>query len=103
MLVRPHSGASWQGTERARTSAGAVSVNSYYSDMVHRLFPRASGGMADALASGASVLRDVGVQVPLRPPNGSVNRRRKGHELYEGSWPSLISIHGTGIGHVRQQ
>ena len=24
--------------------------------------------MADALASGASVLRDVGVQVPLRPP-----------------------------------
>ncbi len=29
--------------------------------------PRASGGMADALASGASVLRDVGVQVPLRP------------------------------------
>ena len=28
---------------------------------------RASGEMADALASGASVLRDVGVQVPLRP------------------------------------
>jgi len=25
-----------------------------------------SGGMADALASGASVLRDVGVQVPPR-------------------------------------
>lgn len=25
--------------------------------------------MADALASGASVLRDVGVQVPLRPQN----------------------------------
>ena len=25
--------------------------------------------MADALASGASVLRDVGVQVPLRPPS----------------------------------
>ena len=37
------------------------------SGMVLRLF-RASGGMADALASGASVLRDVGVQVPLRPP-----------------------------------
>jgi hypothetical protein len=39
------------------------------------LFFRASGGMADALASGASVLRDVGVQVPLRPPcdeSGSV-------------------------------
>ena len=29
--------------------------------------------MADALASGASVLRDVGVQVPLRPP-GAVPR-----------------------------
>jgi hypothetical protein len=29
--------------------------------------------MADALASGASVLRDVGVQVPLRPP-GAVLR-----------------------------
>ena len=35
-------------------------------DTLPRLF-RASGGMADALASGASVLRDVGVQVPLRP------------------------------------
>jgi hypothetical protein len=35
---------------------------------------RAGGGMADALASGASVLRDVGVQVPLRPPH----------------WPQLI-------------
>lgn len=30
--------------------------------------------MADALASGASVLRDVGVQVPLRPPR----KRRSG-------------------------
>lgn len=28
--------------------------------------------MADALASGASVLRDVGVQVPLRPPTERV-------------------------------
>ena len=36
--------------------------------MVDRFISRASGGMADALASGASVLRDVGVQVPLRPP-----------------------------------
>ncbi len=27
---------------------------------------RASGGMADALASGASVRKDVGVQVPPR-------------------------------------
>ena len=29
---------------------------------------RASGGMADALASGASIRKDVGVQVPPRPP-----------------------------------
>jgi hypothetical protein len=28
----------------------------------------ASGGMADALASGASVRKDVGVQVPPRAP-----------------------------------
>src|SRR5690606_15232009 len=33
--------------------------------------------MADALASGASVLRDVGVQVPLRPHlSGSSDRTR---------------------------
>lgn len=39
-------------------------------DPVIRFFPslRASGGMADALASGASVRKDVGVQVPPRPP-----------------------------------
>lgn len=37
-------------------------------DTLSQLFG-ASGGMADALASGASVLRDVGVQVPLRPLN----------------------------------
>ena len=36
---------------------------------VSYIVTRASGGMADALASGASVLRDVGVQVPLRPQN----------------------------------
>jgi hypothetical protein len=47
---------------------GAVGDSGYYSGRLHRLF-RASGGMADALASGASVLRDVGVQVPLRPQN----------------------------------
>lgn len=39
-------------------------------DTLSQLFG-ASGGMADALASGASVLRDVGVQVPLRPHNSS--------------------------------
>jgi hypothetical protein len=31
-----------------------------------RISVRASGGMADALASGASVRKDVGVQVPPR-------------------------------------
>lgn len=47
--------------------AGALAADGacgYYSGMVLRLL-RASGGMADALASGASVLRDVGVQVPF--------------------------------------
>ena len=33
---------------------------------------RASGEMADALASGASVRKDVGVQVPPRAPNQSL-------------------------------
>src|SRR5579875_1585955 len=47
---------------------GAIGEANYYSGSLHRL-SRASGGMADALASGASVLRDVGVQVPLRPPS----------------------------------
>ena len=31
--------------------------------------------MADALASGASVLRDVGVQVPLRPQRAVLRNR----------------------------
>ena len=34
-----------------------------------RKLTRASGEMADALASGASVRKDVGVQVPPRAPN----------------------------------
>ncbi len=34
--------------------------------------------MADALASGASVLRDVGVQVPLRPPHTPFVNTTKG-------------------------
>jgi hypothetical protein len=50
----------------SRKATRAVGEPGYYSDRLHRSF-RASGGMADALASGASVLRDVGVQVPLRP------------------------------------
>src|SRR5947209_3026192 len=47
----------------------------HYSDRLHLLF-RASGGMADALASGASVLRDVGVQVPLRPQKAVLRTQR---------------------------
>lgn len=47
--------------------AGALAADGacgYYSGMVLRLL-RASGGMADALASGASVLRDVGFKSPF--------------------------------------
>jgi hypothetical protein len=35
---------------------------------------RASGGMADALASGASVRKDMGVQVPPRAPKLETGR-----------------------------
>ena len=38
---------------------------------------RASGGMADALASGASIRKDVGVQVPPRPPHKSWSEQVK--------------------------
>src|SRR5271163_4942802 len=54
---------------------GVVGDTADYSGRLHRLF-RASGGMADALASGASVLRDVGVQVPLRPQKCVVSGHR---------------------------
>ena len=40
--------------------------------------------MADALASGASVLRDVGVQVPLRPPRAVL--RTATHEVTNQKW-----------------
>lgn len=67
--------------------------------------------MADALASGASVLRDVGVQVPLRPPQRfDETAAVKATKLDEGSWPFRIAIPGpfrghpgTGIGHARQR
>ena len=36
--------------------------------VVRPIASRASGEMADALASGASVRKDVGVQVPPRAP-----------------------------------
>lgn len=50
---------------------------------------RASGGMADALASGASVRKDVGVQVPLRPPPVGPIRIRMGPTAFRGPfrWP----------------
>ncbi len=38
---------------------------------------RASGEMADALASGASVRKDVGVQVPPRAPGVSPKKARR--------------------------
>ena len=38
---------------------------------------RASGEMADALASGASVRKDVGVQVPPRAPRVSSKKARR--------------------------
>ena len=37
---------------------------------------RASGGMADALASGASVRKDVGVRVPPRAPRVPMEKAR---------------------------
>ena len=55
---------------------------------------RASGGMADALASGASVLRDVGVQVPLRP-------RKIGRDLQQGRGLSR-AVGGGGRGVEKQ-
>ena len=41
---------------------------------------RASGEMADALASGASVRKDVGVQVPPRAPT----LRAESEEVFTG-------------------
>jgi hypothetical protein len=63
--LAPTSALTWLQTDPL-PGVGVVGDAAYYSGRLHRLF-RASGGMADALASGASVLRDVGVQVPLRP------------------------------------
>jgi hypothetical protein len=67
MQVKPGFDGGGGGGEQRGPGVSAVGDAGYYSGRLHRLF-RASGGMADALASGASVLRDVGVQVPLRPP-----------------------------------
>ena len=66
--------------------------------------------MADALASGASVLRDVGVQVPLRPPN-VLNRVIKagrsvvvaGPEHVEKGLGDLRGITGIFAALVRRQ
>ena len=43
--------------------------------------PRASGGMADALASGASARKGVGVQVPPRAPTDLIGQRGGLHPL----------------------
>ena len=45
-------------------------------DSVSPLPVGASGGMADALASGASVRKDVGVQVPPRAPTAGRSTSR---------------------------
>lgn len=54
---------------------------------------RASGGMADALASGASVLRDVGFKSPSPTLSGST----KGHGLERGRDLSVLGIGGAGV------
>ena len=54
---------------------------------------RASGGMADALASGASIRKDVGVQVPLRPTkpcSGGVSGRSQFWNRLGGGGVGLV-------------
>ena len=60
------------------------------------LFVRRSGGMADALASGASVLRDVGVQVPLRPP-GAVPRTATNEVTNSNEIGASFSLSGEAL------
>lgn len=69
---RPIAGFRGRGVPNWAVSGGQARIWSRGGggDTLSQLFG-ASGGMADALASGASVLRDVGVQVPLRPHNKS--------------------------------
>src|SRR5215207_1730859 len=60
--------------------------------------PGASGGTADALASGASVRKDVGVQIPPRAPC-DVARHTGRLEPLTRLWPrvaeaSALVIHG---------
>lgn len=50
--------------------------------------------MADALASGASVLRDVGVQVPLRPQARAVLRTAT-HEVTNQKWFVTFAFGGV--------
>ncbi len=58
---------------------------------------RASGGMADALASGASVLRDVGVQVPLRAQRAVHESHRPEVTNSKGFVTSGFSLSGVGV------
>src|SRR5699024_3445945 len=57
---------------------------------------RASGGVADALASGASVLRDVRVQVPLRPPSAvgadSCGGRSRDHSRWRPLYYVVLAV-----------
>lgn len=59
--------------------------------------------MADALASGASVLRDVGVQVPLRPQlSSSTNCRHEGHEPEMGRDLCVWWVLAVGVGQINR-
>ena len=60
--------------------------------------------MADALASGASVRKDVGVQVPPRPQVALARSRSKGSmrlsPTRSSSRPTLLDICGEVSPHV---
>ena len=61
--------------------------------------------MADALASGASVLRDVGVQVPLRPQSavprtGGVEVTNSKEGVTFGVWWGCATVHVAGPGSI---
>src|SRR6476659_3527466 len=55
--------------------------------------------MADALASGASVLRDVGVQVPLRP-HGAVLRTACTKVTHSKGFVTFVFDWGLHVGFV---
>ena len=83
------------------TAAGLLFLESLHA----AIYTRASGGMADALASGASVLRDVGVQVPLRPQNPNGPSLTAGPVFRAAAYLGLCTFFGReqrDVIHVRQ-